>query len=96
MLVLVCYDVGTTDPTGPKRLRKIAEACKDYGIRVQYSVFECRIEDRAWVVLRNRLLGEMDARLDSLRFYFIRENDAARTEHHGVRQPLDPSGPLVV
>jgi CRISPR-associated protein Cas2 len=48
------------------------------------------------VVLRNRLLGEFEASTDSLRFYFIRENDAARTEHHGVRQPLDPTGALIL
>ena len=96
MLILVCYDVSTTDNTGPRRLRKIAEACKDHGVRVQYSIFECRIDQAAWVVLRNRLLQEFDATKDSLRFYFIRENDAARTEHHGVRAPVDPTGPLIV
>ena len=95
MLVLVCYDVAT-DPTGARRLRRIAEACKEFGVRVQYSIFECKLDDRAWVVLRNRLLGEMDTSADSLRFYFIRENDAARTEHHGVRQPLDPTGALIL
>ncbi len=95
MLVLICYDVAT-DTTGARRLRRIAEACKDFGVRVQYSVFECKIDDRAWVVLRNRLLEEMEASTDSLRFYFIRENDAVRTEHHGVRRPLDPTGALIL
>ncbi len=95
MMVLVCYDVAT-DPTGARRLRRIAEACKDFGVRVQYSVFECKLDDRAWVVLRNRLLTEMDETTDSLRFYFIRENDAARTEHHGVRKPMDPTGALIL
>jgi CRISPR-associated protein Cas2 len=94
MLVLVCYDVAA-DPAGAKRLRRISEACKDYGVRVQYSVFECRIADREWVVLRGRLLGEYDAAQDSLRFYFLREDASARTEHHGVRPPMDPAGPLV-
>ncbi len=94
MLVLVCYDVAV-DPGGPKRLRRISEACKDYGVRVQYSVFECRIADKEWVALRGRLLKEFDSGQDSLRFYFLREDASARTEHHGVRRPLDPSGPLV-
>jgi CRISPR-associated protein Cas2 len=96
VIVLICYDVATTDPAGPRRLRKIAEACKDHGVRVQYSVFECRIDQALWVALRNRLLQQFDATKDSLRFYFIRENDAARTEHHGTRPPVDPMGPLIV
>ena len=44
MLVLVSYDVSTTDSKGPYRLHKVAKACQDYGQRVQYSVFECIIE----------------------------------------------------
>jgi CRISPR-associated protein Cas2 len=95
MLVVVCYDVAT-DKAGPRRLRRIAEACKDHGVRVQYSVFECRLDETTWVQLRSRLLGEYDPAKDSLRFYFIRDADAARVEHHGVRPPVDPSGPLVV
>ncbi len=94
MVVLVCYDVAADKP-GARRLRRIAEACKDHGVRVQYSVFECRLDDRSWVVLRSRLLEEFDAAHDSLRFYFIRDAEAARTEHHGVRPPTDPTGPLV-
>lgn len=96
MIVLVCYDVATEDAAGVRRLRRIAEACKDYGVRVQYSVFECRVEPARWVALRTRLLGEIDLQRDSVRFYFIRDNDATKTEHHGVRCPVDPSGPLVV
>lgn len=41
MMVLVSYDVSTIDARGRARLRKVAKACLDYGIRVQYSVFEC-------------------------------------------------------
>jgi CRISPR-associated protein Cas2 len=96
MIVLVCYDVATDDVAGARRLRRVAEACKDYGVRVQYSVFECRVDPAGWVGLRTRLLGEIDAKRDSVRFYFIRDNDAEKTEHHGVRRPVDPSGPLVV
>lgn len=96
MVVLICYDVSQEDKGGARRLRRIAEACKDYGVRVQYSVFECRVEGAGWVMLRARLLGEADLERDSLRFYFVRENDAERTEHHGVRRPLDVMGGLVV
>lgn len=39
MLTLVTYDI-----TNHKRLAKVAKLCEDYGVRVQYSVFECRLE----------------------------------------------------
>ena len=96
MMVIVCYDVNTQDAAGARRLRRIAEACKDHGVRVQYSVFECRVEGKDWVFLKARLLKEYDEKRDSLRFYFVSSDDARRVEHHGVRRPLDPTGPLVV
>jgi CRISPR-associated protein Cas2 len=96
MVMIVCYDVDTTSTGGARRLRRIAEACKDFGVRVQYSVFECRIEAKDWVVLRARLLEEFDPVQDSLRFYFIDDGDASRTEHHGVRKPIDVEGLLMV
>ena len=41
MLVLVTYDVNTTDSDGQKRLRDVAKKCESRGQRVQNSVFEC-------------------------------------------------------
>ena len=52
MIVLVCYDVRTEEKAGRNRLRRIATACKDRGVRVQYSVFECVIDDAEWLRLR--------------------------------------------
>lgn len=66
MLVLVSYDVSTKDPGGPKRLRRVARACEDFGQRVQNSVFECMVDPAQWVSLRGRLLKEADPKLDSL------------------------------
>ena len=60
MFVLVSYDVKTSDTTGPKRLRRVARVCKDYGQRVQYSVFECIVPPDKWVVMRDRLIKEID------------------------------------
>ncbi len=47
---LVAYDIAN-----PKRLRKVATACLDYGVRKQYSVFLCRLSATDFVRLRTRL-----------------------------------------
>ena len=96
MRVLVCYDVETSDRAGARRLRRIAEACTDHGVRVQYSVFECHLQSPAWIQLRQQLLDLFESKTDSLRFYFLGEDEAQKTEHHGVRPPLDVAGPLLV
>ena len=95
MVVLITYDVSTTDKPGERRLRRVARACLDYGVRVQKSVFECTVGDREWATLRDRLLGEIDPAEDSLRFYFLDAAAIARVEHHGAKPPPDLSAPLI-
>ena len=96
MFVLVSYDVKTSEAGGSKRLRRVAKACRDYGQRVQYSVFECIVDPAQWVVLRERLLDEIDPALDSLRFYFLGSNWQHRVEHVGAKKSVDMEGPLIV
>ena len=55
MLVLVTYDVSTTDLGGSKRLRQVAKLCRDFGKRVQFSVFELDLDAARWTVIRRRL-----------------------------------------
>lgn len=96
MMVLVSYDVSLADADGARRLRRVSKACKDYGQRVQYSVFECIVDPAQWARLRARLLGEFDPERDSLRFYFLGSNWKKRVEHVGAKASIDLEGPLVV
>lgn len=94
MKILITYDVSTTTRAGEKRLRRVARACQDFGVRVQKSVFECIVTDPDWAKLRERLISEIEQKEDSLRFYFL--DSDIRIEHHGVGKPIDLTGPLVV
>jgi CRISPR-associated protein Cas2 len=96
MLILVTYDVSTVETAGRRRLRRVAQACEDYGTRVQKSVFECQVGQKEWVLLRARLLQEIKDDEDSLRFYFLDEKAVLRTEHHGVNKPVDLTEPLIL
>ena len=95
MLVLVSYDVATSDPGGSRRLNRVAKACLDYGQRVQYSVFECIVDPAQWVVLKQRLVDEIDPARDSLRFYYLGSNWRRRVEHMGAKAGIDQEGPLI-
>ena len=95
MLMLVTYDVSTEDAAGRRRLRRVAKACKDYGQRVQFSVFECQVDPAQWVALRARLVGEIDPATDSLRFYRLGANWRPRVEHVGAKPAYDPDEPII-
>lgn len=96
MLVLVTYDVRTSDPGGERRLRRVARACRDYGQRVQYSVFEIDVDPAQWTKLKARLEGLIDQKQDSLRYYMLGANWQRRVEHVGAKPAVDLNGPLIV
>ncbi|MGL4860367.1 MAG: CRISPR-associated endonuclease Cas2 [Enterobacteriaceae bacterium] len=89
MMVLVTYDVSLEDSAGAGRLRRIAKTCLDYGVRVQYSVFECEVDPAQWVQFRDKLLNIYAPETDSLRFYRLGKEWRNRVEHHGAKPALD-------
>jgi CRISPR-associated protein Cas2 len=95
MMVLVSYDVATSDSGGQRRLRRVAKICKNHGQRVQYSVFECIVDPAQWTMLRQLLIDEIDQSKDSLRFYFLGANWRKRLEHIGAKPSFDQEGPLI-
>jgi CRISPR-associated protein Cas2 len=94
MMVLVSYDVAQDD-NGKKRLRNVAKTCKNYGQRVQYSVFECLVDPGQWVMLKSELLGHINEDFDSLRFYYLGANWKHRVEHIGAKPTYDPEGTII-
>jgi CRISPR-associated protein Cas2 len=95
MMVLVSYDVSTIADGGKTRLRRVAKACRNFGQRVQFSVFEIEVDPAQWVQLRQRLCDLIDPVHDSLRFYFLGSNWRDKVEHVGAKPTLDLSAPLV-
>jgi CRISPR-associated protein Cas2 len=85
MLVLITYDVSVISEGGQRRLRRIAKACQDYGMRVQNSVFECDVDSAQFVILRDRLVDIFDPENDSLRFYFLGKKGRRKVEHMGAK-----------
>ncbi len=96
MMVLVSYDVSTVDAGGPGRLRRVAKICKNYGQRVQYSIFECIVDPAQWAVFKQELIEQIEEETDSLRFYFLGANWHNRVEHVGAKESVDQEGPLIV
>lgn len=91
MLMLVSYDVNTEDAAGRRRLRRIAKACEDWGIRVQNSVFECSIDWTQWLTLKAKLEEICDPDVDSLRYYNLGNNYQGKVVHYGAKSTVDPA-----
>lgn len=90
MDVLVAYDIGTVTQEGERRLSRVAAICERYGTRVQYSLFECRLDSASLELLRGELLDVMEPTEDLIDIYrFDRLIDDARNSlgRAQVRRP---------
>ena len=96
MLVLVSYDVSTTSAQGRRRLRRVSKTCTAFGMRVQFSVFECDVDPAQWESLRAQLVKIIAPTEDSLRFYFLGSNWERKVEHVGLSKTPDMKGLLVL
>ena len=95
MMVLITYDVKTETESGKRRLRKVSKKCKDYGQRVQNSVFECLIDPAQLRQLQDALNKIIDPEVDSLRFYYLGDKWKSRVEHIGAKPSIDLEGTII-
>lgn len=96
MEILVTYDVATENAEGRRRLRRVAQVCKNYGQRVQKSVFECLVSQAQYEQLIWDLMRHIDKKEDNLRIYRLREPAGKFCKHFGVNPSINFDDPLVV
>ena len=94
-MILISYDVSTTDDSGKTRLRKVAKECQNHAQRVQNSVFEADLDYSAFLKLKDRLIKLIDPQKDSLRFYYLGNNWKNKVEHIGAKPGFDVTEPLL-
>ncbi|QBI19648.1 CRISPR-associated endonuclease Cas2 [Egibacter rhizosphaerae] len=96
MDLLVAYDVATRDREGERRLAEVAAVCERYGVRVQYSVFECRLTATA----AESLVVELEATIlpsdDSVLIYRFPGDLRTSRQALGRRRGSGPAGPWIV
>lgn len=73
--VVVTYDI----PNDRRRTR-LHNALKDFGTPVQYSVFECLVNDEELKRMKRVVSRLIKPRLDSVRYYFLCHACQARIE----------------
>ncbi len=96
MLVLITYDVNTETPQGRKRLHQVAKQCKNYGQRVQNSVFECVMDAAKCREVKHKLEQIIDKDKDSLRFYYLGNNYKGKVEHIGAKASFNVEDTLII
>jgi CRISPR-associated protein Cas2 len=92
MLWLICYDI-----PDDKRRTKLAKRLEQHCQRVQYSVFECPVnQEKLEELLQQRWLPLLNLNEDSLRIYPLDANAQRRTRVFGSPPPYEPPDYLIL
>jgi len=84
MFWIVCYDI-----TDDKRRTKVVKIMESYGMRAQYSVFECDMSDRQQMRMKAQLEKVIDPEEDDIRFYPLNQADIKRVRTLGKKAQLN-------
>ncbi len=83
MFYLVCFDI-----VDDRKRYKTVKILKDYGVRVQKSVFECRrLSEKGFLTMKSRIEEVVDEIEDSVRYYYICKECIGKFENSGFDDP---------
>lgn len=82
---VISYDI-----QDDRKRNQVCKTLKNFGERVQYSVFECELDGRQLIRLKDQLERIIDNKTDSLVFYALCQSCWRKIERSGqVRKGLD-------
>lgn len=80
MFYLVCFDIVEDHARA-----RVAKVLKEYGVRVQKSVFECsHLKEPRFLKMKSRIEDLIDATQDSIRYYAMCRSCLAKVEFTGI------------
>ncbi len=90
-LYVVTYDI-----PNDRRRKKVSDLLEGYGQRVQYSVFECWLQQHQYQDLKRRLQSRLCLQEDHIRFYPLTAHTLPRVETWGGPEVVSPPGSFIV
>lgn len=92
MFIVIAYDIVSN-----KRRNNVVKMLKDYGgQRMNYSVFECRIETAQFKKLRQSLLDLIQEKKDRVLIYEICKVCRQKTSYLGAVRPRNTEGQVII
>ena len=85
MNLIVAYDIAN-----PRRLNRVAKVVKDYGIRVQKSIFEVNLDNRLFAEMKSRIENEIEPSEDGVKYLPLCEKCNGTLEVIGQGIFVDP------
>ncbi len=91
MNMVVAYDIAD-----PRRLNRVAKVMKDFGVRVQKSIFEVEVSPAAFREMRQRTEAVMELAEDGVKYFPLCDRCADTLVAIGLCACNEEDGPYVV
>jgi len=91
MDIIVAYDIAH-----PRRLNRVAKIMKDYGVRVQKSIFEVEVDNKRFAEMKRRVRDVILESEDGVKYFPLCEKCAGTVEIIGQGIFVDPDKEYVV
>jgi len=89
--IVVSYDI-----PDDKRRAKVSKVLEDFGERVQYSVFECRLRQKDYQRMQERLRALLVLKEDDVRFFHLCESCRRKAKVWGRKPRRAPRETIIV
>lgn len=89
--MLICYDISDQN-----RRTRIFKILKDYGNNVQFSIFECSIDQKTYSELENKLKTEINSQDDSIKIYFFCSSCESKIKNLGKTNEDFSTGAIII
>ena len=89
--MIVAYDIAE-----PRRLNKVAKVVKEYGLRVQNSIFEGAVNNNLFLEMKSRIEDIIETTADGVKYFPLCEKCAGTVEIIGQGIFIDPDGEFYV
>ena len=85
MNMIVAYDISS-----PQRIARVAKILKDYGVRVQKSIFEVSVTPFVFEEMKERIEAVIITENDGVKYFPVCEKCAGTLEIIGQGHYIDP------
>jgi len=79
MHLFIAYDISSD-----KKRNKVSKLLEDFGVRIQFSVFECELTKRELKEIKAKLSELINQKTDSVLFLFQCESCINKKEYMGI------------
>lgn len=91
MFIVIAYDI-----VDDHRRSHLARLLEDHGTRVQKSVFECFLDEKTFLDVKNQVEEEIDMEVDTVRYYFLCKRCLPSTQVSGKGTITDEEPDAVI